>query len=355
MIATSRSLKMGALAVAVGLHGALAVVLIRDDPVLVEGSGSQEAQIGTSFADMAAGVLTAQETSDVIEPDAQTEDVIKVEPDKLVPAEADPVPEQPTAEQVDKAAPEDVAEARPEDVELPEPVDAPEVPQEAIALSVPETADGALAVRPESLEHTPVIPEALAALPETLRPGPTEPLVAQPVEPQETIAALNPDSTVPRLSKRPVVRDPELETPEPVREAKKKPAPRPQPQKVNRGNSTQNAKAGSTRGTAETADTRQGSGSAKSAQAGNAAVSNYPGLVNRHLSRIRKPLLNRRGVVRVSFSIGSSGGLAGVSVARSSGSPQLDQAAATMIRRAAPFPKPPAGAQRNFSINIEFR
>ena len=180
--------------------------------------------------------------------------------------------------------------------------------------------------------------------------------------PDDTIAAINPDSAVPRISKRPVRRDPAMETPvkesvqkaarpKPVQKAAQKTAPQAAPKK---GNSNQNARAGSAQGSARTADTRSGSGNAGK-QAGNAAASNYPGLVNRHLARIRKPSMNRRGVVRVSFAIAPSGGLSGISVARSSGSAQMDQAAATMIRRAAPFPKPPAGAQRSFTVNIEFR
>jgi protein TonB len=137
--------------------------------------------------------------------------------------------------------------------------------------------------------------------------------------------------------------------------ARPKPVQKTAPQAApKKGNSNQNARAGSAQGSARTADTRSGSGNAGK-QAGNAAASNYPGLVNRHLARIRKPSMNRRGVVRVSFAIAPSGGLSGISVARSSGSAQMDQAAATMIRRAAPFPKPPAGAQRSFTVNIEFR
>ncbi|MEL6647438.1 MAG: TonB family protein [Pseudomonadota bacterium] len=45
--------------------------------------------------------------------------------------------------------------------------------------------------------------------------------------------------------------------------------------------------------------------------------------------------------------------MAGLSVSKSSGSARLDLAALSMVRRAAPFPAPPPGARRNFSINIQ--
>jgi protein TonB len=57
----------------------------------------------------------------------------------------------------------------------------------------------------------------------------------------------------------------------------------------------------------------------------------------------------------VAFSVSASGGLAGVSIARSSGSAALDAAALRMVQRAAPFPPPPKGAQRSFSISIKGR
>ena len=65
--------------------------------------------------------------------------------------------------------------------------------------------------------------------------------------------------------------------------------------------------------------------------------------------------MNVRGATVVAFRVAGSGGLAGLSVARSSGSAALDRAALRVVQRAAPFPAPPAGAQRSFSIKIEAR
>ncbi|GGE27489.1 TonB family protein [Primorskyibacter flagellatus] len=356
MIATSRPLKLVALAGAVALHAALAVALIRDEPVQVEGGGTQAAQIGSSFADMAAGTLTAEEpedvTEEVTEPDRPTETVTEAEPETLT---AEPEPEVLTAAEPEPA-PDELAQAEPVTpdtaIPLPPVSEADATPEaDTLAALAPETPDGMLALRSAP-------PETLSADAEPAAPQRTEPEAARPVVPDDTIAAINPDSAVPQISKRPVLRDPAMETPvqkaappKPVQKTAQKKAPDAAPKK---GNSNQNARAGSAQGSARMADTRSGSGNAGK-QAGNAAASNYPGLVNRHLARIRKPSMNRRGVVRMSFAIAPSGGLSGVSVARSSGSAQMDQAAATMIRRAAPFPKPPAGAQRSFTVNIEFR
>ena len=55
----------------------------------------------------------------------------------------------------------------------------------------------------------------------------------------------------------------------------------------------------------------------------------------------------------IAFAIASNGGLASVSVARGSGSAALDRAAVSVIRKAAPFPRPPAGARRQYSIKIK--
>jgi protein TonB len=75
----------------------------------------------------------------------------------------------------------------------------------------------------------------------------------------------------------------------------------------------------------------------------------------RKLSRAGKPRVSARGAAVVAFSIAPHGGLSSVSLARSSGSAALDQAALRLVRGAGPFPKPPTGARRSFSIQIKGR
>jgi protein TonB len=77
-----------------------------------------------------------------------------------------------------------------------------------------------------------------------------------------------------------------------------------------------------------------------------AAQKRYP-----EAARERAP----HGVAIVSFSIGASGQLAGASLVQSAGDPILDAEALATVRRASPFPPPPAGAPRNFSAPLSYR
>ena len=58
--------------------------------------------------------------------------------------------------------------------------------------------------------------------------------------------------------------------------------------------------------------------------------------------------------VGVRFSVDETGGLVDVEVAVSSGVADLDAESLAIVRRAAPFPKPPAGAERTFSANFAY-
>ena len=77
-----------------------------------------------------------------------------------------------------------------------------------------------------------------------------------------------------------------------------------------------------------------------------AAQKRYP-----EAARERAP----HGVAVVSFSINASGQVAGASISQSAGDPILDAEALATVRRASPFPPPPAGAPRNFLASLSFR
>ncbi|WP_306051218.1 TonB family protein [Oceaniradius stylonematis] len=132
-------------------------------------------------------------------------------------------------------------------------------------------------------------------------------------------------------------------------------ATRQQAQGAQQGQANRNARAGRADGQAQGRSANRREGNRRAREAGNAAASNYPGRVHAKIRRTRQRAAGGRGTVRVRFSIGGSGGLAGVSVAASSGSAAVDRAAVDHIRRAAPFPAPPPGAQRRFVIPIEIR
>jgi protein TonB len=331
MIVSSNRAKFVALALAGLAHAAFALVAPGEPSVLIQGGqGAQEVRIGSSFADVSVGTQTAELAEDAVENSA---------PETVAAPVAEPTP----------TVTPDITSPNPE-------------PERRSAL-VPELPDATLPLRPAPLSPTePETPEPDAPKPSVpelatlMAPGPEpEAEQAEPTETTETIAADAPQDTSVETSSRPRMRDPELalraerrQTPQPAA----KPAAKPS---APRGTASQTATRGVSGGRETATGTRQGDTFAKAAAPGNAAVSNYPGLVNRHLSQVRKPAMNRRGATLVSFSITDAGGLGSLSVRRSSGAGSMDDVALNVIRRAAPFPRPPAGAQRSFSIQIEFR
>lgn len=224
----------------------------------------------------------------------------------------------------------------------PQPL-APVTPAEPPAESVaPETP--ALSATPETIPVTPM----------NAAPEPTPPVEAErapPETPPEVIASAEPEPE-PNLvehSPRPAPRRERTETPE-----RPEPESEPETQRPAPG-TTQSARAGSETGTRDAPAARSGPSAKQVSEAGNAAASNYPGEVMQRISRQRKPAVRARGTATVSFQVASSGGLAAVGIAGSSGSATLDREAVRLIQRAAPFPPPPPGARRNFSIQISGR
>ena len=84
----------------------------------------------------------------------------------------------------------------------------------------------------------------------------------------------------------------------------------------------------------------------------------WRGALVAHLNRHKRHPGGARGTARVSFTINRAGSVLSVSLAGSSGNPRLDQEALSLIRRAAPLPRPPAnfGGQRiTLSVPVHFR
>ncbi|MFG6591790.1 TonB family protein [Sulfitobacter sp. 1A12157] len=293
-----------------------------DDSAKIAGGGAPAAaQLGTRFEDMAIGTLDAEPVEEITPTPA---------PEPLETAEAlppTPAPE-PTLTPTPSAVAEPVqaVEAEPMPVAPPaaSPTETPVLP----ALTPVETP-------PETTEATPTI------------------TAAAPVPPVETLTAEAEDDA-PRLSRRPQRRDPERAA-EAAKKAKPKPQPKPKPKQTTRGNAKRNNTKGAQTASRAGNAAQSGAQQRAAAPAGNAAASNYPGQVMSRIARVGKPRVRSRGTATIAFSIGGGGQLAGVRVARSSGSAALDQAALGIIRQAAPFPRPPAGARRNFSIQIKGR
>ncbi|APX14148.1 hypothetical protein BWR18_19725 (plasmid) [Tateyamaria omphalii] len=282
------------------------------EEVQMEGGqvGAVEASLGDGFADLAQGTLSGVEATEVTEP----------------------VPVEDMAEEI--APPEPVQPVAPVEVTAARPPREADVPTSVMA-PVPEPT---LRVTPET---TTTPEQAPATAPETL--------TAEEPDQMEVTQSLRPQVRSRAFEARNKPEDPPPAPRETTRTATRTPdAPSP------RGNQAQtNAQAGQTDGAAS-APAQRATGQGAT-QAGNAAISNYPGQIMRRIQRVRRPRVGAQGAATVAFRVASNGGLSAVSVARSSGSAELDRAAMQVIQRAAPFPAPPQGAQRSFSIQIQGR
>ena len=312
MIASSPLIKALACCGAVAAHAALAVVLLPEPPLATEGAGGvAEVRLGTAFADVSAGTLQARPATAAARPATRTKARQLAPPPEIAKAKTPPrASSTPPAARALPAAP---SPAAPEPLRTATP-----------SMAAPPAAPAAEAPRPT------VVPDA---------------------PPQETVVYTDPDSARPRRSLRPRQRSTAFEAEhraEPRRDARQ-PA-RAAPPKA--GGPPK--RAGAATGTAGAKAQSSGRGQ-KSPTAGNAAASNYPGQVMRRVAQVGRVRANASGAAVVAFTISSSGRLAALSLAKSSGNADLDRAALRQIRRAVPFPKPPAGAQRSFRITIQGR
>lgn len=321
MILSSPGMKAGALVIAISLHVASLMGFWSPTPIEMEGAaGSNEAKIGTSFADLSAGTLAPEAVEDL--PD-ETADQVVLEKDR-------------TEDALQPQAPEPVEPLTPSQTTTSEPVQSTTPIVENVPL-VP-TPDITETIEPEDLQTPQVAALAPDASPEQVEAQTPSQLTADEA-----------DTTAVTRSLRPTQRSADFE-----KRHKPKPTAQPAKPKVARGNSNQNATQGATTATKQESNTNA-SGSGTTRATGNAAASNYPGKVMKRISRVPRPRVGTKGTAVVAFRIGSNGALAGVSLAKSSGSSKLDQAALRVIQRAAPFPPPPAGARQSFSIKIQGR
>ncbi|MEQ3650918.1 TonB family protein [Hyphomonas sp.] len=95
------------------------------------------------------------------------------------------------------------------------------------------------------------------------------------------------------------------------------------------------------------------SSSAQPAATGNSEYSNYSGKVMKHLSRLRRPRASGPGSAHIRFVIASRGTIEHIEVSQSSGSSRFDREALIFVKKASPFPPPPTGISRSFTVEIE--
>lgn len=362
---------LGALAVSIGVHGAIfAGFAPGDDPAMVAGGAAVEvAALGNSFEDMVAagGVLQpvpgeveaarpVSETARRIEPDAAER---PVEVRAMTPQGREAVRPTPVETARDAA----VKTATPLDAAtLAEPVGAEASPAPAPTLTA--ALDEATATgRGEISEAAPVLPLAAAPVPRerpleardqatqvptaTARIAPRRQEAVQPMMKPDSAEAIEAETA----KAQPVVTA-SLDRPKPRRDRPRQvlsqgPGP---------GRADRDAIRGSADGRRQARTGISATGERRTAALpGNAAASNYPGEVYARIRRTRQRHASGHGVVRVRFTIRSNGELASVSLATGSGSDSVDRVALDHVRRSAPFPPPPPGARTRFIIPIEVR
>lgn len=340
MIRASRSFAISALAVSAALHASgVGLFVPAEQTARTQGGAPVSAvRLGNSFQDVAQGSL--RPSPPATRPKAVTADTQAARVKPRNPAE--PLRAK-TSMTATRAA--NVVSASTATSDVPTPAARSETPRSDLAATIAATgspADTAMdAPRP--------VTQAQAADPAS---------ASEPPEPATLTALPGADDPAPVHSARPRTR------PRSVAEhARRSPADRPTKtqatppptSEAGAGSDAPDQVRGSADGQRDAAQAQVSDRRAAAREAGNAAASNYPGQVMRAIARQRRPSVNSRGTATVSFQIAASGALAGATLARSSGSSALDRAALDLVRRAAPFPPPPAGARRSFTIGVEGR
>lgn len=326
-----RALKWAVALVASGaLHAGAALWLGPDseDVAVAGGARAEIAVLGNAFQDMVA----AGTTGDAVEPVAmETETVQPVDAEQVsepVDDTTQPIEAEPAAETT-----ADPVTLHPTEVTTT-PANQSPVQPEAVTKPVEAVTEGVAiaAVQPSNAETR----DSAAIAPSN----------SETVEPLE-----QPDVPVmPEAAPRPTPRPQQVATAKP-------PAPKKQQRAGSGGKAAQDSRRGSADGRKQAQSAKSGD-AGRTREAGNAAVSNYPGKVYAKLRRsLRYPSEARRkrirGEVHVRFTVSRSGSVGSVRLARSSGSPILDKAALETVRRAAPFPAiPPAAGRSSWSFTV---
>ena len=240
------------------------------------------------------------------------------------------------ATEVDKA--EERATAQPQTVEVAREETAPEQKTEQ-----PKTEEA----KPEEPEPAQAEQKHAVAMVETPAPD------TATAKPQEIPPAPFEVTLLPQPEEKPVEKKPE---PKPVQAAPPKPVkdakPAKEPRRIaapTRENAAREAKAS----TPSTAANNVGVGRSD-------RDTNYPGLVSAHLRRHQQYPSDARsrgdqGTATVSFGLDGGGRVTSARLVRGSGVASIDQEVQAMVRRASPFPAPPDGRPRSFTVPVAFR
>ena len=312
--------------VSLALHAGSLVTLASSEDQTLAGGPTQLAMVGNGFEDAVADTISSATDPEPIDPtEADPSAAAVAEPMVTPPVEAPNVG-------VEAASPV------PSDSILSPPVTDTVDPTTAASQTVPNAA------LPAPIADTPNSSAAPAQsiAPTTATPAP---LAAAAIAPRETVVGQS----------APVAQTPTADTPRPQqripRPTRADPPAPTQPQ----GNAQETARVGQADGAVQGTATQTQRGDAGQAAADGRAIARYPQQVLRRLSRIRPPNTRFDGAALVGFTVTANGGLARLSIARSSGNAEFDRLALTYVQRAVPFPAPPTGAQRSFSVTVRGR
>lgn len=301
--------------VMLAVHVGAGAWMMQEEPI-VASDNAPPAAIMIELADVAEAVST-EETN--ISPDEVTSD-------QSVPAEQVESEVTPT-EQATETPPEPVervAEEVVEEVETAEPETAEPVETETV-----ETAAVEEQVDPVVEEEDPLIDESSVTLPDVVE----VPILSRPPPPRPTEVAEKP-------------------APKKQEQAKKEPAKRAQ-QRQQAANATTQAQA------QVNESNRNAARQSASGLSSSVSPARWASRVMAHLERRKRyPAGARsrgeRGTVHVRFRIDDSGNVLSVSLAGSSGFPELDAEVLALVRRASPVPAPPPGANKTIMAPVRF-
>lgn len=364
----AQTVAAGALGLSLAAHGF--GLALTEPPEVIETPANVQvmAEMGDSFADLAAASMesvapasaavagspeSASPTeTDLADPSEAPDSARAVGPLESAPGEApDPAARPPAPDESAPTAPgsADLAEPpAPADTAAPQLLAAP-APIESMQTAQPDTtaptttADAAPVITAAAPVAMPEIAAAAPAATTAAAAPQPETLVTRPEEGGQVSIAIRPNQRPANLKipPRPATRrsapaQPRRQTTQQPRRQTQQAAPQ------------RRASAGSGGGGGST---RQ----AAPAQASGRQLKAFYNAVRRKVGNTRVRAGRARGTAVIRFRISGGGGLASASVARSSGSSQLDNAALNAVRRAAPFPRPPAGANRTFDLPFTAR
>ncbi|TBB23989.1 TonB family protein [Rhizobium ruizarguesonis] len=335
-------------------HATLAAVLIVAFPKAPEEAVEEAGQAMSvvMYGDFDVDQTAAGETETTVQQEIipepvqpetiQPTETADVQPTEVAPVETqDPIQQAPAPE-VTRVSPETAAAVEPEI--LVSEVPAEESVAQPMSTVVPEQQQVPVdtvspEIQPTAVQPTEVQPATqpeVAETPQEVKPVETAEVQPEPEQPEEIVTPTPKPKVITQ------------EKPKPVE--KKRP---PQKAAGRNGEQQQNSERGIAEGDPSAQSDRNSQAPSNNNGVGTAARANYGGKVRARIRRALREPRNVSGTAGVRLTITGSGNLVSAVIFRSSGVPEIDQAAADAVRRASPFSPPPGGISMSFTQVFE--